>query len=230
MSTAEGLPWAPIELPVKSPSADELLHRFDDVVLWVGRFRRDSRTKGGVARFAVDYRTIGGRSFGSNSVPARIRIESFGQLCALLGTTPEVRSLDEIIDQTSSTMPELVPWVHAHPLKAIDNGEVWSDLLAVVAWVKGVSTERLYLRQIDVEGIDTKFVDRHKRVLDELLTAVLPEGRNRHALHNGRFFPSLSFPSQTPNTRASVYSVLSRRCPRRAPNSRCARRSLRHWS
>lgn len=174
---AEGLQWTPIELPVKSPSTDELLHRFDDAVLWAERFRRDSRTKAGEARFAVEYRTIGGRSLGSNSVPARIRIESFGQLCALLGTTPDVRSLDQIIDQTRSTVPELVSWVRSCPLKAIDNGEVWSDLLAVVAWVRGASTERLYLRQIDVEGVDTKFVDRHRKVLDELLTAVLPEGR-----------------------------------------------------
>ena len=173
----EGQPWAPIELPVKSPSADELLHRFDDAVLWAERFRRDSRIKAGAARFAVEYRNIGGRSLGSNSVPARIRIESFDQLCALLGTMPEVRSLDEIIDQTTSTVPELVPWVRGHPLKAIDNGDAWSDLLAVVAWVRGASTDHLYLRQIDVEGVDTKFVDGHRKVLDELLTAVLPEGR-----------------------------------------------------
>jgi hypothetical protein len=162
---------------VKSPSADELLHRFDDAVLWAERFRRDSRTRAGAARFAVEYRNNGGRSLGSNSVPARIRIESFGQLCALLGTTSEVRSLDEIIDQTRNGVPELVPWVRAQPRKAIDNGNVWSDLLAVVAWVREASTEQLYLRQIDVEGVDTKFVDRHRGVLDELLTAVLPEGR-----------------------------------------------------
>ena len=53
---AEELPWAPIELPVKSPSTDELLYRFDDAVLWAERFRRDSRTKAGVARFTVEYR------------------------------------------------------------------------------------------------------------------------------------------------------------------------------
>jgi hypothetical protein len=174
---AEGLPWAPIELPVKSPTADELLHRFDDAVIWAERFRRDSRTRAGVARFAVGYRTIGGRSLGSNSVPARIRIESFDQLCALLGTATEVQSLDQIIHETSGTVPELAPWVRAHPLKAIDYGDVWSDLLAVVAWIRGANTELLYLRQIDVEGVDTKFVDRHRKVLDELLMVVLPEGR-----------------------------------------------------
>lgn len=202
---AEGLPWAPIELPVKSPTADELLHRFDDAVLWAERFRRDSRTRAGVARFAVEYRTIAGRSLGSNSVPARIRIESFDQLCALLGTTTEVRSLDQIIDQTSGTVPELAPWVCAHPLKAIDNGDVWSNLLAVVAWIRGANTELLYLRQIDVEGVDTKFVDRHRKVLDELLMVVLPEGRIDTDHTAGDFARRYRFRARPEYTRFRVF-------------------------
>ncbi len=212
---AEGLPWAPIELPVRSPSADELLHRFDEAVLWGERFRRDGRTKAGVARFAVEYRNIGGRSLGSNSVPARIRIESFGQLCALLGTTAEVRTLDEIIVQTRCAVPELVPWVGVHPRKAIDNGDVWSHLLAVVAWVRETSTERLYLRQIDVEGVDTKFVDRHRKVLDELLTAVLPETRIDSHYTAGDFARRYRFRARPEYTRFRVLgseSVLPGAC------------------
>ena len=201
---AEGLAWTPIELPVKSPSADELLHRFDDVVLWAERFQRESRTRAGAARFAVEYRTIGGKSLGSNSVPARIRIESFAQLCALLGTMPEVRSLDEIIDQTKHAVPGLVPWVRARPRKAIDNEAVWSGLLAVVAWIMGASTEELYLRQIDVEGVDTKFVDLHKKVLDELLTEVLPEGRIDAQYPAGEFARRYRFLAKPDYTRFRV--------------------------
>lgn len=43
--------------------------------------------------------------------------------------------------------------------------------------IPGRDTRRLYLRQMDVEGVDTKFVERHQRLLDELLTAVLPPDR-----------------------------------------------------
>ena len=201
---AEGLAWTPIELPVKSPSADELLHRFDDVVRWAGRFERESRTKAGVARFAVEYRTIRGKSLGPNSVPARIRIEHFAQLCALLGTMPEVRSLEEIIDQTMDAVPELVPWVRARPRQAIDNEAVWSGLLAVVAWITHASTEEIYLRQIDVEGVDTKFVDLHKKVLDELLTEVLPEGRIDTQYPAGEFARRYRFLAKPEYTRFRV--------------------------
>ncbi len=174
---AGGLPWAPVELPVKAPSATELLDRFDEVVRWAERFQSDSHTAGGTARFSITYRTIKGRMLGANSVPARIRIESFEQLCALLGTTREVRTLDTALEQTRAAVPELVPWVVANPLHAIEHRGIWGDLLRTVAWIAANDTECLYLRQIDVEGVDTKFVDRHRKLLDALLTSALPEGR-----------------------------------------------------
>jgi hypothetical protein len=171
------VPWAPIELPVKAPSASELLDQFDAAVRWADQFQRDSHTDAGAARFAVTYRTVKGKNLGANSVPARVRIESFEQLCALIGTNRDVRSLEAILRQTNTVMPELVPWVVAHPLSALQHQSIWSDLLATVTWIITNHTEALYLRQIDVEGLDTKFVDHHRKLLDELLTAVLPKHR-----------------------------------------------------
>lgn len=171
------VPWIPIELPVKAPSASELLDQFDDAIRWAEGFQRDSHTGGGAARFAVTYRTVKGKNLGTNSVPARVRIESFEQLCALIGTNRDVRSLDAILGQTEAAMPTLLPWVVTHPLRAVEHQSIWDDLLATVTWIITNSTEVLYLRQIDVEGLDTKFVDHHRKLLDELLTAVLPEHR-----------------------------------------------------
>ncbi|MHB1710381.1 MAG: Wadjet anti-phage system protein JetD domain-containing protein [Acidimicrobiales bacterium] len=198
---AEGVPFTPIELPVKAPSANELLDRFDEAVRWVERFERDGRTTGGVARFSVAYRTVRGRNFGTNSVPARIRIESFEQLCTLLGTTRAVRDLDLVLEQTGRTVPDLVPWVVSHPLEAIGHRDVWSDLLAVVVWIAAVPVEHLYLRQIDVEGIDTKFVDRHRKLLDGLLTAVLPEERIDNRYTAGDFARRFRFQPKPNYTR-----------------------------
>jgi len=174
---AGNVAWTPIELPVKAPLANELLDQFDEAVRWAEGFQRDSHTGGGAARFAVTYRTVKGKNLGANSVPGRVRIESFEQLCALIGTNRDVRSLDVIMGQTETAMPELVPWVVAHPLSAVEHQSIWSDLLATVTWIITNHTEALYLRQIDVDGLDTKFVDHHRKLLDELLTAVLPEHR-----------------------------------------------------
>ena len=38
-------------------------------------------------------------------------------------------------------------------------------------------TSRLYLRHVDVPGVDTKFVERHQKIIGQLLTAALPDDR-----------------------------------------------------
>jgi hypothetical protein len=171
------VPWEPVTLPVKGPTAAEFLDRFEEARRWVADFERESRTAGGAERFTIEYRTIRGRNLGTNAVPARIRIERFEQLCTLLGTSGEVRALDLLIDDTRARMPGLVPWVIDHPLVALGHRQMWGEVLATVAWIATHDTARLYRRQIDVDGVDTKFVERHQKLLDDLLTTVLPATR-----------------------------------------------------
>jgi hypothetical protein len=172
-----GAPWTPITLPVKAPTAAEILNRFDEARRWVEKFHRDSRSTSTSAPFRIEYRTIKVRNVGANEVPARIYLDSFQQLCALLGTTRDVQALDAIMEQTRTQVPELVPWVIDHPLVAINHRDVWEEVLASVVWIAARGNRALYLRQIDAEAVDTKFVERHKKLLDQLLTSVLPPER-----------------------------------------------------
>ncbi|MHB1598067.1 MAG: DUF3322 domain-containing protein [Acidimicrobiales bacterium] len=167
---AAGAAWAPVSLPVKGPTAAELLEHFDEAQRWAERFHRDSRTRGGAIRFRVEYLTVKGRNLGANQTPARIWVDSLDQLGALLGTTSELRALDAIIDQTRTCLPAALPWVVDHPLRAVEHVEVWARALATVAWIAAHGTEPIYLRQVDVEGVDTKFVERHRALLDDLLS------------------------------------------------------------
>lgn len=174
---AEGRPWTPIQLPVRGPSGRDLLDQFTRAVAWSQRFERDAGVGTGAPRFHVTYRSVGGRHVGTNALPGRVRVDTFDQLCTLLGTTRQVRVLDDLLAQTAGTVSELVPWVAAHPLRVMEHRDVWPDVLAVVTWIRSHDPRRLYLRQIDVDGVDTKFVDRHRRLLDELLVTVLPADR-----------------------------------------------------
>lgn len=174
---ASGIPWQPVTLPVKAPTATELLDDFDEAVRWSDRFRRESRTASGRSRFTIETRTIQGKGLGVNEVPARVRLDSFEQLCTLLGTGDDVRTLDALIDQTRSEAPALRGWVTRNPLVAIGHHEDWARVLATVNWIVDHDPSRLYLRHIDVAGVDTKFVERHQKLLGQLLITVLPPER-----------------------------------------------------
>ena len=115
-----GVPWQAVTMPVKAPTATELLHDFDAAVSWEQRFRRDSQTPSGATAIHDRDRAIRGHGLGTNEVPARVRLDTFEQCCALLGTGADVRILDEIISHTRDAAPALLDWVTRYPLAAID--------------------------------------------------------------------------------------------------------------
>ena len=170
--------WEPITLGVKGPSAADLLDHFDEARKWAAEFERDASVHGtGSERFSLEYRTLQGRNLGVNRIPARMRIDSFEQLCDLLDGPSEIRALDSLLEQTRQRIPSASSWVAGHPLVALNYRDVWDKVLATVEWITTRESRGLYLRQIDVPGVDTKFVEGHRKLLDELLTAVLPPDR-----------------------------------------------------
>lgn len=213
---AQDEPWQPITFPVKAPTAAALLDEFDRARQWHDRFHRDSRNGDGTHRFAVEHRTVRGRGLGTNVLPSRIRIDSFGQLCALLRTTGDVRAFDTILDLTESRAPSLRPWVTGHPILALEHRDVWPDILSAVDWIAANAGRDVYLRHIDLDGIDTKFVERHQRLLAQLLPYVLPADRidatqrtfaGRHGLREKPHYTRLRLLSPVPELPAALSEV-----------------------
>jgi hypothetical protein len=190
---ARGDAWEPVVVPIKGPNADELLHRFEEVRKWAAAFEADADRS-----LEIEYRTVGGRHVGANRIPARVRVPDFASLVSVLGTAGEVRDLDQLIARTRSEMPSLAAWAADHPLVVLDHRAVWSRVLATVEWIAGRDTRRTYVRQIDVEGVDTKFVERHQKLLSELLPLVLsPERIDLTEVEFARRFRFLNKPLYT---------------------------------
>src|SRR5207248_90414 len=59
------------------------------------------------------------------------------------------------------------------PFLALAHAKDWTNILAVLSWFRDHPNSGLYLRQIDIEGIDTKFIENHKPLLADLLGIVL---------------------------------------------------------
>lgn len=169
---AGGQPFEPVHLKVNAPGAKEILTDLDAAQRWARTFDQDAARHGGAVR--IERRTVKGSGLGANQVPSHLAVGSFGDLCVLLGTAGDVSRLDEVLWYTAEHLPALSQWVRAHPLVAIEHAGQWRQLVAVVDWIATHDTSQYYLREIDLEGVDTKFVERHRRILGSLLAEVLP--------------------------------------------------------
>lgn len=168
---ATGQDWAPLGIPIRGPSAREIGDQLADVQQWAAEWA--AVAAGGPLR--VEYKQVGGRHFGANSIPARAWLDSYDDAWALLRVGAEIRRLAGLIEAARGT--RLVPWLTSHPMRALRLADDWGRLLATVRWIEQHQAPGMYLRQVDAPGVDTKFIERHKGVLIELLDAQLDPGR-----------------------------------------------------
>jgi hypothetical protein len=162
---AAGQAWEPLSIPIRGPSARQIGERLVEVRHWVAEW-----AEAGAGPLRVEYKQVGGRHFGANSIPCRAWLDSYDKAWALLRVGPDVRRLTELIDAARGT--RLIPWLANHPMRALRFADAWEKLVATVAWIEH-RAPGMYLRQIDVPGVDTKFIERHKGVLAELLDVQL---------------------------------------------------------
>jgi hypothetical protein len=125
----------------------------------------------------LEYKKVGGRVIGSNVIPCRAWIDSYDQLWDLLGVSRDVRRFTALADATRVSCPRLVPWMTAHPMRVLGLADCWAELVGTVRWMADCQRQGMYLRQIDVPGSDTKFIERHRGVLADLLDSHLDPGR-----------------------------------------------------
>lgn len=170
---AAGAEFEPVRIPVRGPRADELLDRLDAVHGWLERFGRDARRAG----FRIETKIVQGRRVGRNELPARLWVDSLPQLTSLLGVGDQIAALDHVRQLAASSMPRLTGWINTHPALAIEYADRWADLQATARWIADHEPQRHYLRHLDLEGIDTKFVENHRQILSELLDRLLPAER-----------------------------------------------------
>ncbi|GAA0917802.1 DUF3322 and DUF2220 domain-containing protein [Virgisporangium aurantiacum] len=169
---AEDRPWEPVGVPIRAPSPTEIASAFGEVQDWAAQWRGPAAGK-----LRVEYRPIGGRAIGANLVPARAWLDTPEQLWSVLGVTPRVRRFTDLVSDTRRDAPTLVSFMTAQPMKVLAHEAVWPALVRTVRWIADRATPEMYLRQVDVPGVDTKFIERHRTLLADLLDRHLPDDR-----------------------------------------------------
>ena len=157
----------PRRLMLKVPTSAEISGRFGEVRAWIAELRA-------LPLVRVEMREFNHRLLGSNAIPEEVWVDSLPDALALIGKGRDAARFTELVELTRRRLPAITPWLAKRPLKALELREDWSRLLDIVAWVQAHPRPGVYLRQVDIPGVHTKFIEAHRGVLGELLDLVLP--------------------------------------------------------
>jgi hypothetical protein len=155
---------------LKAPAAADLSDRFEAVRAWV-------RNVAGTPHVRIVWREWTHRVQGRQRLPESVWIDSLPEALAFIGQTRAAQRYEALWQETAAEQPALLAWLSRRPLQALELADRWARLLAVVAWLQAHPRPGVYLRQVDVPGVDSKFIEAHRGVLTECLDlALAPEG------------------------------------------------------
>ncbi len=168
-------PFEPLRVSLKHPTAAEIGRKFSEVRAWINHLVRHAgpdKRKG----YIIEWREINHRTLGRNKLPVAVTFQTIEDIYLYLGKTKEAEAYRSLFAYITGRFPELAGILTKKPHEVLKYGAVWSELLAIVTFLKKNPRPMIYIRQLDMPGVHTKFVETHKAWLTRLLTEVLSEG------------------------------------------------------
>jgi hypothetical protein len=163
-------PDAPVlDLPLHPPTEAAALADGSAAIAWVESWRDTHATGVGWAHRQW-------ASLGAQSVPERLRFESPGLLAEFAGRGPHWRTVSARCAALLARWGEhsavaSVIRQHARAIGELPGADV-VRLNAVIDWLVAHPESGLYIRQLPVRGVDTKWVGDHRSLVTGVVTAI----------------------------------------------------------
>lgn len=166
-------PFFPLRIPFRTPNAKEQLEDFAAVRRWAKTLWENSKAVAGFG-YRLETRTVNHRRLGRQELPDRIVFETRVDFLRFIGKAGEYRRLVAEFRRILAAQPALAEWLTERPLTVLKYAGEWDSLLAVCRFFQENPLPDRYLRELDIPGVDTKFIEGRKPVLRDMLDRVLP--------------------------------------------------------
>jgi hypothetical protein len=124
--------------------------------------------------YSLDFQKVKTKYLGVQDLPVSIYFDSEKDFLKFLGKENEVDSFKLNVEIILREFPELKDWIIKNPKKVLDNANEWKNILQVCQYFKQNPKPNFYIRELPVK-VHTKFVERNKSILRELLDVLISE-------------------------------------------------------
>lgn len=163
-----GSPRGGLELPyrvaLRGPTSAEWSDRFDEARAWIAS----------LGSLPLEWREVNHPRLGRNRVPVAALWNDAESLLAFIGKKSEAQRFRALAESIVVRLPALAVWAGDHPHAVLAVGEDWPAVLAFLEWRLEHPHPGVYLRQVDLPGVHTKFLETRRGLLTDLLDQLLP--------------------------------------------------------
>ena len=162
----------PLTIKLPRPTDKALLHDFAALRQQIARLQEGLTDLPGVT---LQQQEIHYPTMGRQWLPAAVEFADMAALARFVGQAQAWRSFCVESERLLGAFPALQAWLLDNPTQLEKQAGHWPELIAVCRHLCAHPRPDCYLRQLDIPGVDTKFIEQHRSILKSLLDQLLPE-------------------------------------------------------
>ncbi|MGO4858492.1 Wadjet anti-phage system protein JetD domain-containing protein [Arthrobacter sp. 2MCAF14] len=151
---------------LKRPSAAELRDDYAAAREWA------TELFASVGTYTLETVDVGRTTIGSNHLPAAAVFARVEDEVAFAGKTRELGQVRSLAERLAGVDPALSAWAMRRPLQLLALSDAALTAARIALWLRANPGPGIYLRQLSLPGVHTKFIETHRRVIDEMLAVL----------------------------------------------------------
>ncbi|MEO6530684.1 MAG: Wadjet anti-phage system protein JetD domain-containing protein [Specibacter sp.] len=166
---------------LRHPSATQLRTDYARAAAWAQSWAPAPRGS------TVEYISVGATTIGANTLPCAAVFATAHDEIDFLGLGREATTFTALAHGVTELDTRLSAWTLQRPLELLKHGQDALTAARVAIWLDANPAPGIYLRQLSLPGVHTKFVENHRRLIDGMLAELAPgrplTGRNYARRH-----------------------------------------------
>jgi len=118
------------------------------------------------------YKIYDFKLLGKQRLPEYLIFESVDIFLKIVNKELEYKQFIESYYKIMAKFPNLKPFISQYPFLLIENSAVLDKILLVVEFLLNNPNSNIYIREISLYNIDTKFIENNKKIIDLMLSTL----------------------------------------------------------
>lgn len=161
----------PLTFKLEFPKGKQISANFKLVQQWAKLWR------GEAFQDKLDFKTLSLSQYGlgEQTLPCALTFNSLAEVLTFIGKNKEYQRYLKLKAKLEKRFPKLETYTNSSHLEILEKELIWDQILEVLAFIKDNPKSHLYLRQVDLPNLDTKFIEKNFELLNKLLPFILEE-------------------------------------------------------
>ncbi|MBG0738581.1 hypothetical protein IV500_03980 [Paeniglutamicibacter antarcticus] len=156
----------PRRRPLKRPTATELRNDYPAARTWAAELFAAAR------KFSLETTEAGRTTIGPNTLPSAAVFATVEDEIAFAGRTQDAVRFRKLAAELTELDPGLASWGAKRPLQLLELDGAALTAARAARWLRDNPAPGIYVRQLSLPGVHTKFIETHRRTIDDMAAAL----------------------------------------------------------